>query len=104
MWQDMKKDWMLNQSEWHILAGIAYCCLRTDNCRLDKWSQRLSEAARLSPQDSFTFNIKTVATLILTCLCALLANAAGIGGGPIYLPLLMVSQWHQLSNGIREAI
>ena len=44
----------------------------------------------LGSHDHFQVNIKTVAALILTCLCALLANAAGIGGGPIYLPLLMV--------------
>ncbi len=44
----------------------------------------------MGPHDSFAFNLKTIATLVLTCLCALLANAAGIGGGPIYLPLLMV--------------
>ena len=54
------------------------------------WAQQLAEGPSLGPHDSFVFNLKTIATLVLTCLCALLANAAGIGGGPIYLPLLMV--------------
>lgn len=50
-----------------------------------------SNDSMLSPDDPFQINVKTVITMVLTSLCALLANAAGIGGGPIYLPLLMVS-------------
>ena len=61
------------------------------SCRPITWLEQLEEDHQLGPQDSFGLNLRTIATLILTCLCALLANAAGIGGGPIYLPLLMVS-------------
>lgn len=53
--------------------------------------QTLKEDHHLGPDDLFSINARTITTLVLTCLCALLANAAGIGGGPIYLPLLMVS-------------
>ena len=40
--------------------------------------------------EKFEFTPRTIIAMVLTCICALLANAAGIGGGPIYLPLLMV--------------
>ena len=40
--------------------------------------------------DTIQFTPRVLVALLLACVCALLANAAGIGGGPIYLPLLMV--------------
>ncbi|KAK9832849.1 hypothetical protein WJX81_007097 [Elliptochloris bilobata] len=33
---------------------------------------------------------ETVVALVLACFCALLANSAGIGGGPFYLPILNI--------------
>lgn len=60
-----------------------------ESIRSMQW-RGLGSSASTGVHDKFEFTPRTVAALILTCLCALLANAAGIGGGPIYLPLLMV--------------
>ncbi|CAI5472492.1 unnamed protein product [Closterium sp. Yama58-4] len=37
--------------------------------------------------ESFEWNFRTYASVVLVALCASLANSAGVGGGPFYMPL-----------------
>ncbi|EIE19332.1 hypothetical protein COCSUDRAFT_44684 [Coccomyxa subellipsoidea C-169] len=42
------------------------------------------------PNTKFEWTPRTIFAAALACVCALLANSAGIGGGPFYVPLLNV--------------
>ncbi|GAQ85440.1 hypothetical protein KFL_002350150 [Klebsormidium nitens] len=58
------------------------------------WEQ-LSSVANSLPPDTpvdarFELNIRTGIALVLTFGCGLLANAAGVGGGPFYIPVFNV--------------
>ncbi|CAL5221862.1 g4123 [Coccomyxa viridis] len=55
------------------------------------WSV-LTYARSLStePDTPWRWTPTNIAAICLACLCALLANSAGIGGGPFYIPLLTV--------------
>eukprot|EP00897_Mesotaenium_endlicherianum_P009704 jgi/Mesen1/8762/ME000524S08056 len=61
---------------------------RTDEIRpFDLFSFFKADAVAVGPESRLEWNLKTIFSLVLTFACALLANSAGVGGGPLYMPL-----------------
>ncbi|KAK9914892.1 hypothetical protein WJX75_001974 [Coccomyxa subellipsoidea] len=75
------------------LAFGAFLCTLAQEDDLVKSSRSdsgLSQALGTGPDTKFEWRPRTIFAAALACLCALLANSAGIGGGPFYVPLLNV--------------
>ncbi|BDA43733.1 Sulfite exporter TauE/SafE family protein 3 [Coccomyxa sp. Obi] len=76
-----------------LAFGALLCTLAQEDLkstRPDGKDSAISHVLGTSPHTKFEWTPRTIFAAALACMCALLANSAGIGGGPFYVPLLNV--------------